>query len=136
MWTPDDYFKWFVNDEKLSKMAYQRSLYTTQKKVKSINTEANELDQLIGVYLRIRMGLVKMPNQSSCSETFYDCTGVSSIFSRKVFGTIMTSVHFMDNSGLTEEIREIDRLWKLRPRGNFEEISLKFLQNDPMMLMG
>ena len=66
MWTPGDYFKCFVNDEKLSKMAYQRSLYTTQKKVKSINTEANELDQLIGVYLRIRMGLVKMPNQSSC----------------------------------------------------------------------
>ena len=45
----------------LSNMAYQANLYSAQKNVESINTDAKELEQLIGVYLR--MGLVKMPNQ-------------------------------------------------------------------------
>ena len=55
-------------------MAYQTNLYTTQKNVKSINTDAKELEQLTGVYLR--MGLVKMPNQRSYWEIFSVYTGV------------------------------------------------------------
>ena len=62
-WPLYDYFKYFINDEMLSNIVYQTNLYTTQKNVKSINTDAKELEQLIGVYLC--MGLVKMPNQLS-----------------------------------------------------------------------
>ena len=85
-------------------MAYQTNLYTTQKNVKSINTDAKELEQLTGVYLR--MGLVKMPNQRSYWETFSVYTGVSSIFSRKRFETLMSSIHFVDNNSVTEETKK------------------------------
>ena len=47
----------------LPDMAYQPNLYSTQKNVKSINTSTKELEQLMGVYLR--MGLVIMSNQRS-----------------------------------------------------------------------
>ena len=83
----------------LSNMAYQTNLYTTQKNVKSINTDAKELEQLTGVYLR--MGLVKMPNQRSYWEIFSVYTGVSSIFSRKRFETLMISIHFVYNNRVT-----------------------------------
>lgn len=39
-----DYFKYFINDEMFSCMAYQTSLYTTQKDLKSINTDTKELE--------------------------------------------------------------------------------------------
>ena len=39
-------------------MAYQTNLCTTQKNVKSITNDTKQLQQLIGLYLR--MGLVKM----------------------------------------------------------------------------
>ena len=38
LWTPYDYFKYFINDEMLSIMAYQTNLYTTQKNIKLTNT--------------------------------------------------------------------------------------------------
>ena len=57
---------YFINDEMLPDMAYQPNLYSTQKNVKSINTSTKELEQLIGVYLR--MGLVIMSNQRSYWE--------------------------------------------------------------------
>ena len=127
----------------LSNMAYQTNLYTTQKNVKSINTDAKELEQLTGVYLR--MGLVKMPNQRSYWETFSVYTGVSSIFSRKRFETLMSSIHFVDNNSVTEETKKNkkktkDKLWKSRSwisslRQNFLEISPeKFNAVDEIMV--
>ena len=127
----------------LSNMAYQTNLYTTQKNVKSINTDAKELEQLTGVYLR--MGLVKMPNQRSYWEIFSVYTGVSSIFSRKRFETLMSSIHFVDNNSVTEETKKKqkktkDKLWKSRSwisslRQNFLEISPeKFNAVDEIMV--
>ena len=112
----------------LSNMAYQANLYSAQKNVESINTDAKELEQLIGVYLR--MGLVKMPNQLSYWETFSGHTSVSSIFSRERFVTLMSLIHFVDNNSVTEETKKFDRLWKLRPwvsslRGNLLKVSPK-----------
>ena len=94
-------------------MAYQTNLYTTQKNVKSVNIEANELEQVIGVYLR--KGLVKMSNQSSYWEAFSGYINVSSIFSGKRFKTVMSSILFVDNGSVIEETKKIDRLWKLHP---------------------
>ena len=114
----------------LSNMAYQANLYSAQKNVESINTDAKELEQLIGVYLR--MGLVKMPNQLSYWKTFSGHTSVSSIFSRERFVTLMSLIHFVDNNSVTEETKNFDRLWKLRPwvfslRGSFLKVSPKEL---------
>ena len=123
----------------LSNMAYQTNLYTTQKNVKSINTDAKELEQLTGVYLR--MGLVKMPNQRSYWETFSVYTGVSSIFSRKRFETLMSSIHFVDNNSVTEETKKNKKKQKTNyeNRGHgfpvCDKISWKFLQKNSMLLM-
>ena len=89
-------------------MAYQANLYSAQKNIESINTDAKELEQLIGAHLR--MGLVKMPTQLSYWETFSGHTSVSSIFSRERFVTLMSLIHFVDNNSVTEETKKFDRL--------------------------
>ena len=94
-----------------SKLAEQKNLYATKKSVKSIT--ANELKQLIGAYLR--MCLIKMPIQRSYWETFSGYSSISSIFSRKRFETLMSSIQFVNNNSVTEETKKIDRPWKLRP---------------------
>ena len=87
-----------------SKLAEQKNLYATQKNVKSINAEANELKQLIGAYLR--MCLIKMPIQRSCWETFSGYSSISSIFSRKRFETLMSSIQFVNNNSVTAETKK------------------------------
>ena len=107
-------------------MDYQTDLYTSQRKLKCINTNSKELEQLIGDYLL--MGLVKMPNQRSFWETFFGYTGVSSIFSRKRFVTFISSINFVDNNCVTKKTKKVGKLWKLRPwnsslQQNFLEVS-------------
>ena len=129
---------YFINDEMLPDMAYQANLYSTQKNVKSINTSTKELEQLMGVYLR--MGLVIMSNQRSYWEIFSGYTEVSSIFTCERFETPMSSIHFVDNNSVTEGTKKIDRLWKLRPwisslRRNHVEVSPEeFNAIDEMMV--
>ena len=118
-----------------SELAEQKNLYATQKNVKSINAEANELKQLIGAYLR--MCLVKMPNQRSYWETFYGYSSISSIFSRKRFETLMSSIQFVNNNGVTEKTKK-----KLTDYGNCvhgipicEEISLEKFTADAEIMV-
>ena len=87
-----------------SKLAEQKNLYATKKSVKSINAEANELKQLIGAYLR--MCLIKMPIQRSYWETFSGYSSISSIFSRKRFETLMSSIQFVNNNSVTAETKK------------------------------
>ena len=83
----------------------KKQIYTPHRKtVRSINTDVKELEQLIGVYLRI--GLVKMPSQRSYWGTFSGYTSVSSLVSRKRFENLMSLIHFVDNNSVTEQTKK------------------------------
>uniref|UniRef100_A0A3B3YNV3 PiggyBac transposable element-derived protein domain-containing protein n=1 Tax=Poecilia mexicana TaxID=48701 RepID=A0A3B3YNV3_9TELE len=55
-WTPCQYFKDFVTEDMLQEIAEETNLYSVQKNGKSVNTNAQEIEQLLGMYMH--MGLV------------------------------------------------------------------------------
>ena len=111
--TPYMYYKLFITDDMMDKAAYHTNLYSVQKNGVSIKTTKLELEQLTGMYLR--MGLVQMPNVRCYWEEDCRYPAVADVMSRTRFESLMTSVHFVDNTTPTEAEKKADKYWKLRP---------------------
>ena len=58
--SPTDYFKLFWTDELNGLIVEQTNLYSTQKRFTSINMNKSEIQQFIGIQLK--MGIVQLPS--------------------------------------------------------------------------
>lgn len=92
----------------------QTNLYSVQKSThhSNVNTNVKVLEQFIGLYLR--MGLCQLPGIRAYWENDTRCAMVADNMSRNRFQTLWASLHFTDNTELSNR-QEIDKCWKIRP---------------------
>lgn len=122
--TPYTLFKLFVTTEMLQDVATESNRYSVETTGVSINTTANDIEQVIGMYFY--MGLAKMPNVRVYweSETKYE--PVCGVMARDRFLKLLRLLHFQNEATATEA-EKLDKLWKLRKwctalRDNFLQI--------------
>ena len=101
----------FVTDEMLASAALETNLYSTQKCGNSINTSGFEIEQVLGIYLR--MGLALMPNVRCYWEDYHRYHLVADIMPRIRFEKLMTSIHLTNNLTVVEADKS-DKIWKIR----------------------
>jgi len=70
------------------------------------------MEILIGLYLCV--GLCQMPGNDAFWENDTRCPMVADYMSRNQFQTLLTTLHFTDNSDLSNRQVE-DKCWKIRP---------------------
>uniref|UniRef100_A0A673C3E2 PiggyBac transposable element-derived protein domain-containing protein n=1 Tax=Sphaeramia orbicularis TaxID=375764 RepID=A0A673C3E2_9TELE len=112
--TPLQYFRRFITEEMIESMLVQTNLYSVQTSgtLKNVSTTVKELEILIGMYLR--MGLCQLPGNRAYWENDTRCAMVADNMSRNRFQTLLTSLHFTDNTDLSNR-QEGDKCWKIRP---------------------
>ncbi|XP_047490888.1 piggyBac transposable element-derived protein 3-like [Penaeus chinensis] len=110
--SPYQYFREFVTDDMLDIVVQNTNLYSVQKKGKSIDISKKELEQVIGMYFR--MGIAQMPGVRAYWENDTRYAPVADIMSRNRFQSILSLIHFVDNSTCTDAVK-MDKLWKIRP---------------------
>uniref|UniRef100_A0A087XB13 PiggyBac transposable element-derived protein domain-containing protein n=1 Tax=Poecilia formosa TaxID=48698 RepID=A0A087XB13_POEFO len=125
-WTPCQYFKDFVTADMLQEIAEETNLYSVQKNGKSVNTNAQEIEQLLGMYMH--MGLVQMPNVRAYWEMETRYPPVCDVMSRGRFLDLLTVIHFQNNLDVSEDAKQ-DKVWKLRPW--LEKLRQRFLSIPP-----
>ncbi len=114
LYTPLEYFRKFITTEMLELLMEQTNLYSVQKSERhsNVNTTVKELEVLIGLYLR--MGLCQLPGNRAYWENDTRCPMVADNMSRNRFQTLLSSLHFTDNTDLSNRQVE-DKCWKIRP---------------------
>ncbi|XP_036412767.1 piggyBac transposable element-derived protein 3-like [Colossoma macropomum] len=112
--TPLEYFRKFITQEMLQLLMEQTNLYSVQKSEshRNVNTTVKELEILIGLYLR--MGLCQLPGNRAYWENDTRCPMVADNMSRNRFQTLLSCLHFTDNTDLSNR-QEEDKCWKIRP---------------------
>jgi len=112
--TPLEYFKQLFDQKIIENIVYQTNLYSVQRNGNSINTNANEIEQLFGMHMC--MSVIKMPAYRMYWAQHTKYSMISDIMSRNQFTALRTHVHFNDNSNSlpTTDISH-DKLFKIRP---------------------
>ena len=109
-----NFSKKFVIDEFIDLVALKTNYYSMLKQGIELNTTANEIKILIGVYLR--MGIAKFHSVRAYWEIDTRYAPVADCMSRNRFLNLLRLLHFCDNSqGPKDNERNKDKLWKLRP---------------------
>ena len=124
--SPLEYFKQFVTDEMTDSIAIETNKYGLQKDGINIKVTKSETELFMGIYFY--MGLVKMPAVGSYWDNELRFSHVADNMSRNRFYKIQALLHFVDNNLVTDEPKNNNRIWKLRPwidslRGNFNSVS-------------
>ena len=120
--TPLQYFKLLFDDNLLGYISKQSNVYRAQEKVKHnlkcklLNTDKNEIEQLIGVFLF--MGIDQLPQQRMYwSPSFrlpQDIEALKGGVNR--FEELKRFLHFIDNSNMPEpNSPSRNKLFKVRP---------------------
>uniref|UniRef100_A0A2C9LG34 PiggyBac transposable element-derived protein domain-containing protein n=1 Tax=Biomphalaria glabrata TaxID=6526 RepID=A0A2C9LG34_BIOGL len=110
--SPMHYFKNFLMDDMLELIVKFTNEYSVEKSGKSIDTNKKEIEQIIGMFLR--MGLAKMPGVKCYWETDTRYDPVAGVMSRNRFQSLLSNLHFVNNNLATNEEKS-DKLWKIRP---------------------
>lgn len=110
--TPLVYFRRFFTLDMLENIVEHTNRYSVQKHGKCVDTSIKEMEQVLGMYLR--MGLAQMSGVRMYWENEVRYGPVADTMSRNRFMQILSVIHFTDNEIATDEIKK-DRLWKLRP---------------------
>lgn len=111
--TPLQYFRGFITDKMMYLCVEHINIYNTQKSGTSINISKAELEQLLGMYLR--MGLAQMLSVQSYWESNMAYNMVSDVMARNRFQKLISLLHFKNNLSVTEQARKEDKLWKIMP---------------------
>ena len=107
------YFKRFLTDEMTNQLVDQTNLYSVQKTGFSIQTNKEEIEQLIGI--QMRMGIVRMRRYQCfwAAETRYD--PVANTMSLKRYEKLRQLLHANDNSLIDTPENKGNRLYKVQP---------------------
>ena len=106
-------------------IAEQTNLYSVQNKGSSIETNAKEMEQFLGIH--ILMGGIELPDYDMycVAETRYP--KVPDIMSNNCYKLLRRYIHVVDNAKKDEEANRNDKIFKIRPvieavRDNFQKI--------------
>ena len=111
--TPLEYFRLFWDKTITENIVEQTNLYSVQKNGTSINTNVNEMEQFIGV--QMKMSYVSMPkyNMYWSRGTRYD--PIASVMSINRYKKLRQNIHFADNSKKDLPENKNNRLYKISP---------------------
>ncbi|KAL3250974.1 hypothetical protein MRX96_055291 [Rhipicephalus microplus] len=109
--TPIVIFRRHLTDDMLAILVDQTNLYSAQKYGKFVNTSVPEVEQYIGMYLK--MCLVQMPNVRCYWEQGSRHSPIADTMPRNRFLKFMACLHVVDNMQVPEQ--EKKTVWKLRP---------------------
>ena len=121
---PLDYFKKFWLDELTDLVVEQTNLYSIQKTGQSVNTNRNEVEQLIG--MNMKMGIVHLPSYTLYWSTQLRYSAIADVMPLKRFEKLRF-LHFVDNMSYNQA--EGDKLFKIRPiiEGNYNITHIYFI---------
>lgn len=88
----------------LTMLVEQTNVYSTQRYGSSVKTIMQELEQYIGVYLK--MGLAKMLNVRCYWENGTRCSPIADKMSRNCFLMLMQYIHVVNNLEIPKEAKE------------------------------
>ena len=119
--TPLAYFKQFWLDELTDQVVEHTNLYSVQKTGQSVNTNKNEVEQLIG--MNMKMGIVHLPSYTLYWSTQMRYPAIADVMPLKRFEKLRRFLHFVDNT--TYDQAEGDKLFKIKPiiEGNYNSNS-------------
>lgn len=103
--TPPVYFWRFVSLDMLENIVEHTNQYSIQKHGKCVDTSVKEIEQVLGLYLR--MGLVQMSGVRQYWENEVRYGPVADIMSRNRFSQLLSVIHFVDNEMGSEELKRI-----------------------------
>ena len=111
--TPLSYFKQFFTDELIDQIVEETNLYSVQQTGKSIATTKNEIEQFIGI--QIRMSIVRMTvyRHYWASNTRY--APIADVMSLQRYENLRRFLHFNDNSKRNDPDNKDKKLYKIYP---------------------
>lgn len=111
--TPLAYFRKMVSIDMLENLVANTNEYSIQKNGRCIDTKLKEIEQLLGMFLR--MGVTQMPSNMAYWEKDTRYGPVADIMPRNRFTALLGSLHLINNLDTTDEQKAMDKLWKIRP---------------------
>ncbi|KAM7306644.1 piggyBac transposable element-derived protein 3-like [Ixodes scapularis] len=112
--TPFQYFRQFFDRKMFEHLAEQTNLYSVQKSEESTNTDADEMEQFVGIFLMT--GLIPFPQYHFYWNEKLQFTPVSQTMSKNRFKQLRRYFHAADNSKiLPKGDPGFDSPFKLRP---------------------
>ena len=111
--TPMWYFKQFWDEDMMNNLVEQTNLYSVQKTGTTVETTLEEMEQLIGI--QMKMALVKMPKVDNywAEETRYP--PVADVMSLKRYKKLRQFLHANDNSLKDTNENKGNKLYKVQP---------------------
>ena len=106
-----EYFKMFWSDKLTDLVVENTNLYSTQKSGSSVNTSRSEIEQYIGMH--IKMGVISLPAYTLYWSNEMRYPPIAEIMSLKRFQKLRRFLHFVDNSTFKEG--SSDKLFKIKP---------------------
>jgi hypothetical protein len=104
------YFEQFWTEELTNLVVQQTNDYSVQKSGASINTSHSELEQFIGMH--IKMGVVNLPSYTHYWSRELRYPSVADVMPRKRFEKLRRYLHFVDNMTYDKDCE--DKLFKVR----------------------
>ncbi len=117
--TPLGYFQRFITTEMLNHVADQSNMYSMQKNGNVANTSPKEMEQMLGMFLR--MGLVQMSGIRAYWENGTNHEPVSGVMSRNRFQLLVTVIHFVNNLTVTDDDKKADKLMESTAMAEYAE---------------
>ena len=111
--TPLDYFEMFWKPELNELLAEQTNLYSVQQSSKSIKTDKNEIEQLIGI--QMQMSIVQMPRYEMYWANDTKIPQVCEIMTKNRYKALRQYLHVSDNSKKDLEGNKYNKLYKIEP---------------------
>ena len=106
--SPLEYFRQFWPDEINDLVVEQTNLYSTQKSGTSINTTKPEMEQFIGMHLK--MGLIQLPSYKLYWSQKMRYPAIADPMPLKRYEKLRSNLHFVDNSVMEENVSKLSKI--------------------------
>ena len=111
---PRQYFDYFFDSNLFDHTAQETNLYSVQTSGKSINTNAKEIEQFVGIL--VEMGILKYPQYRMYWDPTTRIPIIANVMGLTRFENIIRYFHLNENSQIpTRGSDNFDRLYKVRP---------------------
>lgn len=112
LWTPLRYFEQYFSDDMWSLVAEQTNIRALQENQRPLQTNSKEIKQLVGAH--IITGCMKLPRLRMYYRRGLRVPTVTVIPRDRMF-KLRNYLHFVDNLRVSNEEKEINKLWKVQP---------------------
>lgn len=112
-WVPIDYFFKYFDNEFFQLIDNQTNINYFQQKGRLLKSEMDEIKRFVGITLA--MSALGYPRINMYWKTSFRVPLIADHMTRDRFFVIRNYLHLVNNLDVTENQREEDRLWKVRP---------------------